>query len=159
MVPSLHQVNVEQKIFQVYAGGEDPVPHPQPPVAEEEGDKAFLDSLDLDNSHWYQRSEEAVRGRIRQLLLSYKDVFTTPNQKVALAKDAEPFHIELLPNSGPVKARDRGLKPAQIESLKQQLKDWTADRVIKPSTSLCASPLVPVLKKDGSRDGRLIIAD
>ena len=78
------------------------------------------------------------------MLLSYKDVFTTPDQKVGLAKYGEPFRIELLPGSRPVKSRDRGLKPAQIESLKQQLKDWTAD------TSTLASPLVPVLKKDRS---------
>ena len=68
-------------------------------MAEGEGDKAFLDSLDLDNSHWYKMSEEPVRGRIRQLLLSYKDVFTTPDQKVGLAKYGEPFRIELLPDS------------------------------------------------------------
>ena len=84
------------------------------------------------------------------MLLSYKDVFTTPDQKVGLAKYGEPFRIELLPGSQPVESRDQGLKPAQIESLKQQLKDWTADGVIKPSTSPWASPLVPVLKKDGS---------
>ena len=81
-------MNVEQKIFQVYAGGEDPVPQAQRPVAEKVGDKAFLDSLDLDNSYWYEQSNESVRGRIRQLLLSYKDVFTTPEQKVGLAKYA-----------------------------------------------------------------------
>ena len=66
-------------------------------MAEGEGDKAFLDSLDLDNSYWYQKSDESVKGRIRKLLLSYKDVFTTPDQKVGLAKYGEPFRIELLP--------------------------------------------------------------
>ena len=73
MVASIQQVNVEQ----VYAGGEDPVPQPQPPVAEEGGDKAFLNSLDLDNSYWYKQSTDSIRGQIRQLLLFYKDVFMT----------------------------------------------------------------------------------
>ena len=106
--------------------------------------------MDLDNSYWYVHSNDSIRRRIRQLLLSYKNVFTTPDQKVGLAKFGGPFRIEILPGSQPVKSRDLGLKPAQIESLKQQLKDWTADGVIKPSTSPWASPHVPVLKKDGS---------
>ena len=34
LVASLQQVNVEQQIFRVYAGVEDPAPHPTPPKAE-----------------------------------------------------------------------------------------------------------------------------
>ena len=82
------------------------------------GDEAFLNSLDLDNSYWYINSNDSIWRRIRQLLLSYKDVFTIPDQKVGLAKFGEPFRIELLPGSQLVKSRDRGLKPAQIESLR-----------------------------------------
>ena len=96
----------------------DPASHPTLPEAEGEGDEAFLASLDLDKSYWYVNSNVSIQCRIRQLLLSYKDVFTTPNQKVGLAKFGDPFCIELLPGSQPVKSRDRGLKPAQIESLK-----------------------------------------
>ena len=60
------------------------------------------------------------------------------------------FKIELEPGTRPVKSRDRSLKPDQLESLRQQLRDWTADSVIGPSDSPWASPLVPVLKKDGT---------
>ena len=108
------QVNVEQRIFRVYAGGEDPAPHPTPPEADGEGVEAFLASLDLDISYWHVLSKVSVWRQICQLLLSYKDVFTTPDQKVGLAKFGDPFCIKLLPGSQPVKSRDRGLKPAQI---------------------------------------------
>ena len=50
----------------------------------------------------------------------HKDVFTTENKKVGLAKIGEPFSIELLPGSQPVKSPDWGFKPIQIEILKQQ---------------------------------------
>ena len=120
---------------------------PTQPRRRQKGYEAFLTSLDLDNSYWYVNSNDSIRRRIHHLLLSYKDVFTTPDQKVGLAKFGDPFRIEILLGSQPVKSRDRGLNPAQIESLKQQLKEWTADRVIKPSTS----PWIrPMLKKDGS---------
>ena len=65
------------------------------------GDEAFLNSLELE-SHWYIHSYKYVRRQIRLLLLSYKDVFTTENKKVGLAKIGEAFRIELLPGSQPV---------------------------------------------------------
>ena len=84
------------------------------PTSSNPWDEAFLASLDLQNSYWYVHSNDSVWRRIRQLLLSYKEIFTTPYQKVGLAKFGDPFRIELLLGSQPVKSRDRGLKPAQI---------------------------------------------
>ena len=71
LVPTLRQVNVEQEIFWVYEGGEDPAHHPTLPEADGEGDEAFLNSLDLDHSYLYLHSNDSVWRQIRQLLLSY----------------------------------------------------------------------------------------
>ena len=84
------------------------------------------------------------------LLTSYRDTFTDEKQKVGRCDIDGNFKINLEPGTRPVKSRDRSLKPDQLESLRKQLKDWTADSVIGPSDSPWASPLVPGLKKDGS---------
>ena len=70
--------------------------------------------------------------------------------KVGKTEWVDPFHIELEPNTTPVRQRSRPLTPEQVQVLRQQLDDWLADGVIEPSDSPWASPMVPVLKKDGS---------
>ena len=62
----------------------------------------------------------------------------------------EPLNIELEPGTKPVKQRTRPLTPVQVETLKQQLAEWKADGIIAPSASAWSSPLVPVMKKDGT---------
>ena len=57
--------------------------------------------------------------------------------------------IDLISGSVPYKFRVRPLKAAQKENLMQRSYDWLEQRVIKLCTSLLASPLVPVRKKDG----------
>ena len=101
---------------------------------------------------WYRlvHASKAQQQRVNDLLTSYRDTFTDEKQKVGRCDIDNNFRIELEQGTRPVKSRDRSLKPDQLESLRQQLRDWTADSVIGPSDSPWASPLVPVLKKDGS---------
>ena len=106
--------------------------------------------MEVSTSPWYMQASATQQQRINDLLLSYRDTFTDEKQKVGRCDIDGPFKITLEPGTRPVKSRDRSLKPDQLESLKQQLRDWEADSVIGPSDSPWASPLVPVLKKDGS---------
>ena len=79
-----------------------------------------------------------------------KSVFTDETTKVRVTDYVELFNIELEPGTKPVKQRTRPLTPAQVETLKKQLADQTADGIIGPSASAWASPLVPVMKKAGT---------
>ena len=136
-----------QRVYGVQPGGKKDSPSLAPrPNANQE----FLDSMDLNESYWYMQASAAQRQRINELLLGYRDVFTDETQKVGRCDIDGPFKITLEPGTKPVKSRDRSLKPDQLDSLKQQLQEWEADSVIGPSDSPWASPLVPVLKKDGS---------
>ena len=89
-------------------------------------------------------------ARVEALIERWKDVFTNDHVKVGKTEWVDPFHIELEPNTTPVRQRSRPLTPEQVQALRQQLDDWLADGVIEPSDSPWASPMVPVLKKDGS---------
>ena len=57
--------------------------------------------------------------------------------------------IELEPGAVPKRSGVRPLNPDQRSDLKNQIDDWIHERVIEPSNSPWASPLVPVKKKDG----------
>ena len=106
--------------------------------------------MEVSTSYWYTQASATQQQRINNLLLSYRDTFTDEKQKVGRCDIDGDFKIILEPGTRPVKSRDRSLKPDQLDSLKKQLRDWEADSVIGPSDSPWASPLVPVLKKDGS---------
>ena len=80
----------------------------------------------------------------------WKDVFTNDSIKVGKTDLVSPFRIDLEPNANPVRQRSRPLTPEQVQALRKQLDEWLADGVIEPSDSPWASPMVPVLKKDGS---------
>ena len=62
----------------------------------------------------------------------------------------DPLSIELEPGTKPFRQRTRPLTLVQVETLKQQLADWTADGIIAPSAGAWASLLVLVMKKDGT---------
>ena len=96
--------------------------------------------MELNQSYWYEQASRGQQHRINDILLSYRDVFTDENQKVGRCDIDGNFRIELEPGTKPVKSRDRSLKPDQLESLRQQLKDWTADSVIRRIAGLFCFP-------------------
>ena len=59
------------------------------------------------------------------------------------------MRIYLVPGAAPYKSRVRPLNPDQKENLPTQINEWLEQRVIEPSVSPWAWPLVPVKKKDG----------
>ena len=52
----------------------------------------------------------------------------------------DPFSIQLEPGTKPSRQRTRPLTPVQVETLKQQLADLSADDIIAPSASSWAYP-------------------
>ena len=120
------------------------------PPPKVETNQEYLDAMEVNTSYWYMQASAAQQQRINNLLSNYCDTFTDEKQKVGRCDIDGDFKINLEPGTRPIKSRDRSLKPDQLESLRKQLKDWSADSVIGPSDSPWVSPLVPVLKKDGS---------
>ena len=117
-------------------------------TAEEE---AFLQSLELDSAPWLRDEPgKAILPEVRELLVSYRDVFTDDLHKVGKAVAVGDFRIDLAPGTQPTRAHNRPLKPDQVQNLRDQLDSWLSDGVVAPSRSAWASPLVPVMKKDGT---------
>ena len=57
--------------------------------------------------------------------------------------------IDLVPGAIQHKSTARHLNPDQKENLCEQIDEWLEKRVIEPSVSPWALPLIPVKKKDG----------
>ena len=83
-------------------------------------------------------------ARVEALIERWKDVFTNDHIKVGKTAWVEPFHIELEPNTTPVRQRSRPLTPEQVQALRQQLDDWLVDGVIEPSDSPWALSLIHI---------------
>lgn len=84
---------------------------------------------------------EMYRSKIEALVANYqpkKTVKTTIETKI------------LLMDTTPVYLRPRRLAPKEKDVLNNQIREWLATGIIKPSTSEYASPVVIVRKKDGS---------
>ena len=79
--------------------------------------------MELSTSYWYMQASPAQQKRVSDMLLSFRDTFTDDQQKVGRCDIDGNFKIDLEPGTLPVKSRDRSLKPDQLESLRQQLKD------------------------------------
>ena len=62
---------------------------------------------------------------VREIIARWKSVFTDETTKVGVTDYVDPFSIELEPGTKPVRQRTRHLTPVQVETLKQQLADWT----------------------------------
>ena len=77
-------------------------------------------------------------------------MFSDETTKVGVTDYAESFSIELEPGTKAVKQKIRPLTPVQVETLKKQLANWTADGIIAPQPLPASSLLVPVMKKDGT---------
>ena len=139
----------KQKAKEVFSVGPEkrnrPAPHPRQVGAKlSPTEEAFLRNLDVDNAPRLQEGEgKALLPQVKELLLSYQDVFTDDQTKVGKAIAVGDFCIDLEPGTQPVRAHNRPLKPDQVQDLRDQLDSWLADGVVAPSRSAWASPLVP----------------
>ena len=89
-----------------------------------------------------------IRDKLIELVRKYWRIFGEPGLTTGLT-DLMEFDIELKPGTKPHRAKVRPLNPAQMESLKKQMKLWLDEDVIEPSNSAWASALVPAKKKGG----------
>ena len=73
------------------------------------------------------------------------------DDEVAVGKtDLLKMKIVLQDDVTPVRAAVRKIKTHHQESLRKQIDSWLRDGVIAPAVSPWGSPLVPVVKKDGT---------
>jgi hypothetical protein len=89
-----------------------------------------------------------VQREVQQLLQEFQDVFEQPTKL-----PPERFydhHIPLLPNSAPVNSRPYKYSPQHKNEIEKQVKELLEAGLIEHNTSPFASPVLLVLKKDGS---------
>jgi hypothetical protein len=98
--------------------------------------------------------EPEMLRTVKDLVREYQDVFSSPEQAIGKTNLIE-FSLELEPGARLQKARVCPLNPRQKQSLKDQLDLWKDEDVIEECESPWASALVPVLKKDNTKDGPL----
>ena len=118
------------------------------PVAKK---KKVLEELSLNESP-FLRCDPQLRREVEDLIGDFLDVFTDEGRAVGRVEDSffHSFKIQLESGARPVKEGIRPLSHQQKEALKEQLRVWLRDGVIRPGTSPWGSALVPVKKKDGS---------
>lgn len=85
---------------------------------------------------------------VQELLQQYQDVFQEP-QHLPPHRFYD-HHIPLLPGSAPVNARPYKYSPHHKDEIERQVKQLLAAGLITQSCSPFASPVLLVLKKDGS---------
>ena len=104
--------------------------------------------LGLDTNKILQQFPNLLR-RTKELVNRYAHIFASPERQTGTT-DLMEFDVEVEEDARPVKSKLRPLNPKQRESLREQLDTWEKEKVIEPTNSPWASPLVPVLKKDGT---------
>ena len=87
---------------------------------------------------------EPQRAQLTQVLLSYPNVITTTPGRTTLVQ-----HYITVGDAVPVQQKPYRIPYSQRELVKQELDQMLKARVIRPSTSPWASPIVLVTKKDG----------
>ena len=87
---------------------------------------------------------EPQRAQLTQVLLSYPNVITTTPGRTTLVQ-----HYITVGDAVPVQQKPYRIPYSQRELVKQELDQMMKARVIRPSTSPWASPIVLVTKKDG----------
>ncbi|XP_066317156.1 uncharacterized protein [Miscanthus floridulus] len=108
---------------------------------------AYTESTDPD-SVVVPVTENAQLPEIETLLQQYSDIFKTSTT----LPPPRPFdhNIPLLPGAQPVNIRAYRYSPAQKTEIEKQLTEMLDNRIIKHSSSPYASPVLLVIKKDGS---------
>ena len=88
---------------------------------------------------------ESQKAQLTQVLLSYPNVIATTPGRITLVQ-----HYITIGDAVPVQQKPYQIPYSQRESVKQELDQMLKARVIRPSTSPWASPIILVTKKDGS---------
>ena len=92
--------------------------------------------------------DQQQKHHLFNLLLGYADVFALSNDHMGRTKQLK--HKINTGDHQPIRQQARRIPPCKREEVHQLLQDMLACKVIQPSTSLWASPVVLVKKKDGS---------
>lgn len=109
-------------------------------LQKEMSDVFKVDQLDLNASQ---------KHNLVELLVEYSDVVSRGSTDLGQTNILE-HEINLVPGAQPIRQRFRRLALPLAKELKQQINDWEDNGVIEPSSSPWASPVVPVMKKDGT---------
>ena len=86
------------------------------------------------------------QAELRSILLEFSDVFSDKPGKTTLGA----HHIELLPNTQPIRSAPYRLHPEKRDFLRKELNDLLEQGIIEESESPWASPIVMVPKSDGT---------
>ena len=92
------------------------------------------------------KANPKVRDKVVEMVKKYYKVFGEPGLSIGKT-DLVEFKIDLKPDAKPIRQKLRPLNPVQVESLKNQLKEWEDNDCIQPSKSPYASPMVGAWKK------------
>lgn len=88
--------------------------------------------------------------RLQQILTEYGDVLVKDLPKTLPPRRAVECTISLQPNAEPPNQRPYRLSPKEMKELQMQLDNLMKSRLIRPSTSPYAAPVLFVKKGDGS---------
>jgi hypothetical protein len=83
------------------------------------------------------------------VVCEYPDVFPEELPGMPPDRDIE-FIIELVPGTTPIAQRAYHMNPQELEELKRQLADMLSKGLIRPSASPWGSPVLFVVKRDGT---------
>ena len=92
------------------------------------------------------KANPKVQDKVVSMIQRYYKVFGEPGLSIGKT-DLVEFKIDLKPDAKPIRQKLRPLNPTQVESLKNQLKEWEDNDCIQPSKSPYASPMVACWKK------------
>ena len=119
-------------------------PHSQSPSRDDEATQSFKFGPSTP-PEWQQHFSERLQN--------FRDVFIKSEFDVGelkISEMADGFHdIELQPGA-PVRERPRPLPPLEFEEVRQHIQELLDAKIITPSTSPFASPIVLVRKKSGA---------
>lgn len=107
----------------------------------------ILKDLKIEENSMLQKNPKA-KERLKEMINRFWRVFGEPDMSTGLTDMAE-FKIELKEGATPQRAQVRPLNPAQMESLRDQMKIWKDEGIIEETESPWASALVPAKKKGG----------
>jgi len=87
---------------------------------------------------------------VKRLIWKPRNVFLSLNSKLVGKTSLVDMEIEVPVGTHPISSASRPLHPDKQANLDLQVGEWLKQKVIQPSKSPWASPLVPVPKKDGT---------